>query len=199
MVFRVGVKASTSALLSTEHQEFIMSQQEKNSPLILQTLVNHQTTPEQHEGNSPHRYRCHSFTCCQLVFTSSGDESLVRPQSSSADASCPAFRSAALSPSEHHNQYHYCIYTQNTEQFYTDFNNVAWDNDTPSTEDHFPTAPLDDEVWSEDPIPDRLLCIHERPHEPNLKCSYPCPYGTTTFRMDLPQSTPQGAAVLNYK
>ena len=68
-----------------------------------------------------------------------------------------------------------------------------------STKEHFPTAPLDDEVWSEDPIPDRQLCIHERPHEPNHQCSYPCPYSTTTFRMDLPQSTPQGATVLNYE
>ena len=30
------------------------------------------------------------------------------------------------------------------------------DND----EVHFPTAPLDDPVWSEEPIPDRDLCIH---------------------------------------
>ena len=29
--------------------------------------------------------------------------------------------------------------------------------------------------------------------------SYPYPYRTTTFRMDLPQSTPQGATVLNYE
>ena len=73
------------------------------------------------------------------------------------------------------------------------------DDDTTSTEEHFPTAPLDDEVWSEDPIPDRLLCIHKRLHRSNLQCSYPCPYSTTTSRMDLPQSIPQGAAVLNYE
>ena len=60
-----------------------------------------------------------------------------------------------------------------------------------------PTAPLDNEVWSEGPILDRLLYMHERPHEPNLQCSYPCPYSTTTLRMDLPQSTPKGATVLN--
>ena len=73
------------------------------------------------------------------------------------------------------------------------------DDDTTSTEEHFPKAPLHNEVWSEDPILDRLLCIHERHHGPNLQCSYPCPYSTMTFRMHLPQSTPQGATVHNYK
>ena len=36
------------------------------------------TTPEQCEWTSCHRYRCHSFTWHQLVFTSSNDESPVR-------------------------------------------------------------------------------------------------------------------------
>ena len=58
---------------------------------------------------------------------------------------------------------------------------------------------LDDKVWSEDPIPDRQLCIHETPNEPNHQCSYPCPYRTTCFRIDLPQSTPQDAAVFCYE
>ena len=91
------------------------------------------------------------------------------------------------------------MYTQNSEQFYTDFKNVAWDDDTSSIEEHFPTAPLEDDVWSEDPIPDRQLCTHKRPHEPNLQCSYLCPYSTTSFRMDIPQSSPQGVTVLNYE
>ena len=99
----------------------------------------------------------------------------------------------------HHILCHSLTPTQTTEQFFADFNNVAWDDDTTSTEEHFPTAPLDDEVWCEDPILDRPLCIHERPHKPNLQCSYPCPYSTTTCRMVLPQSTPHGAAVLNYE
>ena len=29
-------------------------------------------------------------------------------------------------------------------------------------EDHFPTAPLDDDIWLENPVPDRHLCIHEQ-------------------------------------
>ena len=89
--------------------------------------------------------------------------------------------------------------TQHPEQFYTDFKDVAWDNDTLSTEEHFPTAPLEDDIWSKDLIPDRQLCIHERPHKQNLQCSYPCPCSTTTFGMDFSQSTPQGTAVLNYE
>ena len=131
------------------------------------------------------------------MFTSSNDDNPVRPQHSSTDASSPACRSAALSSLEHYNQHH--IYTQNLEQFYRDFEDVAWDNDIPSTEEHFPTAPLEDDIWSKDPIPDRILCIHKRPHKLNLQCSYPHTYSTTTFRMDLPQSTPQGTTVLNYK
>ena len=61
--------------------------------------------------------------------------------------------------------------TPTTEQSYADFDNVAWDNDTTSTEENFPTAPLDDEVWSEDQIPDRPLCIYESPHKST--CSVP--------------------------
>ena len=120
------------------------------------------------------------------------------PQHSSTNSNSPAFRGADLSSPQCHNQHHYHTPTQNTEQFSTDFDNVAWDDDTTSTEEHFPTAPLDDEIWLEDPIPDRQLCIQKAPHEPNHQCSYPCPYSTTTFRIDLPQSTPQDEAVLNY-
>ena len=42
-------------------------------------------------------------------------------------------------------------------------------------EEHFPTAPLDDDVWMEEPVPDRYLCIHEQSQPHNL-WSYPCPY-----------------------
>ena len=133
------------------------------------------------------------------MFTSSDDECPVRSQHSSTAANGPAHRSADLSSSEHHNQHHYHISTQTTDQFYTNFDNVAWDEDTTSTEGDFPTGPLDDDIWAEDPIWDRQLCIQETPHKPNHQCSYPCPYSTTTFRMDLPQSTPQDEAVLNYE
>ena len=150
------------------------------------------------------RKRSHSFTCYQLVFTSFNDESPVRPsgwcpQHSSTNASSPAHRSEFLSSQEDHNKHHYCTPTPNTEQFFTVFNNVAWDDVTTPTELHFPTAPLDDKVWSEDSILDGQLCIHETPHEQNHQCSCPCPYRDTAFKMDLPQSTPQDIAVLNYE
>ena len=139
------------------------------------------TTPAHHDRHSSQGYRHHSLTHCQLVFTSSDDESPVRVE---------------LSWLELHNLCHYCTPTPNTEQFATDLNNVAWDNGTTSSKENFPTAPLDDLVLSEDPIPDRHLCIHETPDH---QCSYPCPYGKTTFRMNLPQSTPQDAAVFWYE
>ena len=41
-------------------------------------------------------------------------------------------------------------------------------------EEHFPTAPLNDDVWMEEPVPDRHLCIHE--HSQHDLCPYPCPY-----------------------
>ena len=28
-------------------------------------------------------------------------------------------------------------------------------------EEHFPTVPLDDDFWMEDPVPERHLCIHD--------------------------------------
>ena len=42
-------------------------------------------------------------------------------------------------------------------------------------EEDFPTLPLDDEQWTAELAPDRLLCIHSHllPHE---LCIFPCPY-----------------------
>ena len=56
-----------------------------------------------------------------------------------------------------------------------------------TTEENFPTAPLDDDIWSEDQIPDRHLCIHDTSW-PNHLCHYPCPYANLNFEMDLPPS-----------
>ena len=41
-------------------------------------------------------------------------------------------------------------------------------------EEHFPAAPLSDDVWMEEPVPDRHLCINE--HSQHDFCPYPCPY-----------------------
>ena len=118
------------------------------------------TTPECHEEHSPQGNRHCSFTHQQLVFTSSDDESPVRPsgrwcQHSSTNDRSPVCRIVAVSSPEHHSLCHYLTPTQTTEQFSIDLDSVAWDNDTTSNEEHFSAAPLDDEVWSEDPIPDR--------------------------------------------
>ena len=129
-------------------------------------------------------YRWHSFIWCQLVLTSSDDESPVRTE--------------LCSPGQH-NLCHYLTPTSNKEQLFTDVNSIAWDDDTTSSEENFPTAPLDDEVWSEASVPDRQLCFHEAPHDPNHQCSYPCPCSTTTFRIDLPQPTPQDTVVFFYE
>ena len=42
-------------------------------------------------------------------------------------------------------------------------------------EEHFPTAPLDDDIWMEELVLDRHLCIYEH-SQPHDLCPYPCPY-----------------------
>ena len=123
---RMGVKTSTSLREDLSFDPSHIGQ----SP----------TTPAQHEKTSPCRYKCHIITCHQLVFISSDDETPVRPQHSNTDTSSPGHRSAGLSSQEHCNQHH--MYTQHQEQFYIDFEDVAWDNDTTSTGERFPIAPL---------------------------------------------------------
>ena len=49
-------------------------------------------------------------------------------------------------------------------------------------EEDFPTTPLDDDIWLEDPVLDRHLSIHEQT-QPHYQCFYPCPYS-----LDLPHS-----------
>ena len=56
-------------------------------------------------------------------------------------------------------------------------------------EEHFPTAPLEDDVWMEEPVPDRHLCIHEQSQAHKL-CPYPYPYS-----LDELYPTPEYAPV----
>ena len=161
-------------------------------------------TPEHHEGYSPWRCKHCSITHRWLVFTSSDDDSPIRPngwhcQHSSNNARSPVCRRARLSSPDCHNQHHYHTPTPNTEQLSTDFDNFAWNDGTTRSKENFPTVSLDAPVWSEDPFPDRHLCIHRTPQQTKYQCSYPCPYRNTTFRMDLPQSTLQDAAVFYYE
>ena len=139
---RVGVKTSTFPPLSAEHQKSTMSQQGKTYPSIIHSDQS-PTTLVQYEETSPCWYRCHSFTCHWLVFTTSDDESTVRPQHSSNDARNPVSRRAELSSSVHLNLCHPSTLTPTTDLFLTD----VWDNDTTFSKENLPTAPLDDEVW----------------------------------------------------
>ena len=59
-------------------------------------------------------------------------------------------------------------------------------------EEHYPTAPLDNDVWMEEPVPDRHLCIHEQSQAIDL-CPYPCPY-----RLDQLHPTPEYAPTPQY-
>ena len=57
--------------------------------------------------------------------------------------------------------------------------------DTTAENEDFPTVQLDDNIWLEDPVLDRHLCIHKQ-SQPYYQCSYPCPYS-----LDLPHFTPE--------
>ena len=57
-------------------------------------------------------------------------------------------------------------------------------------EEHFPTVPLDDDVYMEEPVPDRHLCIHE--HSQHDLFPYPCPYSLDQLCLTLNYApTPQ--------
>ena len=48
------------------------------------------------------------------------------------------------------------------------------DEEEEEVEEHFPTAPLNDDIWMEEPVLDRHLCIQE--HSKHDLCPHPCPY-----------------------
>ena len=50
-------------------------------------------------------------------------------------------------------------------------------------EDDFPTAPLNDDVRMEEPVPDSHLCIHEDLQ--HVLCLYPCPYSLDQLHFSL--------------
>ena len=132
------------------------------------TIFGQSSTPlDHHVEPSPHRHRCCNFTCHCLVFTSSDDESPERSSEQcspppSADTRSPTPREADISSSLHH-------VTPTTNPFQTD----NGDDVSSSFDKHFPTAPLDDDICTEEEISDRCLCIHEKPHDPNHHCPTP--------------------------
>ena len=66
-----------------------------------------------------------------------------------------------------------------------------------TTKTCFPTAQLDDDIWSEDQIPDRHLCINDT-SQLNHLCQYPCPYANLNFTKNLPPSLIMEAAQFGY-
>ena len=48
------------------------------------------------------------------------------------------------------------------------------DEEEEEEEENFPTAPLNDDVWMEESVPVKHLCIHE--DSQHDLCLYPCPY-----------------------
>ena len=55
-------------------------------------------------------------------------------------------------------------------------------------EEHFLTASLDDNIWMEEPVPERHLCFHE--NSQHDLCPYPCPYSLNPLHLaqeDVPQ------------
>ena len=107
----------------------------------------------------------------------SSDEDSPMPDSS------PLCRRAELpSPAEHHIDYHHAP-TPGTDYSFQDV----------TAEEDFPTAPLDDDIWFEDLVPDRHLCIHEQ-SQPHFLCSYPYPYS-----LDLLPYTPKDTPASYYE
>ena len=61
-------------------------------------------------------------------------------------------------------------------------------------QEHSPTAPLNDDIWMEEPVPDRHLCIHE--HSQHDLCPYPCPYSLDQLHL-TPDYAPQDMDLSN--
>ena len=129
------------------------------------------TTAKQHPEYSPQRFRSHSPVSHHLVFARSDKESPVRTSDpclwhcSTSDNSWLQGWAEPPSPFQHHLDYHYTSVLSTDDSF----------QDTTAEEEDFPTAPLGDNIWLEDPVPDRHLCIHEQ-SQPHFQYSYPWPY-----------------------
>ena len=55
------------------------------------------------------------------------------------------------------------------------------EEDEDDAEEHFPTASLDDNVWMEQPVLERQLCIHE--NSQHDLCPYPSPYSLNPLHL----------------
>ena len=86
---------------------------------------------------------------------------------------------------QHSNMVHHHAPTAGTDDPFQDI--------TAEEEEDFPTTSLDDDIWLEDPVPDRHLCIHKQ-SQPHFLCSYPCWYS-----LNLPPPVPEDTTALYYK
>ena len=85
------------------------------------------------------------------MFSSSGEESSLN--TNTPESSPLHERAEPPSLVQHHMDYHHTS-TPSTEDSFQDAT-------AEEEEEDFPTAPLDDDIWLEDPVPDRHLYIHE--------------------------------------
>ena len=53
--------------------------------------------------------------------------------------------------------------------------------DEDDTEVHFPTVSLDNDIWVDNPVPERHLCTHE--NSQHDLCPYPCPYSLNLLHL----------------
>ena len=117
-------------------------------------------TPLTHWAHLPHQHSSLSSICCHLTF--SNDDS------SSADNSPLQSRTEQFSPVEQQMAQHL------TDDSFQDDPSEEEEEEEEEEED-FPTAPLEDDIWMDEPVPDRHLCIHEQSQLHDL-CPYPCLY-----------------------
>ena len=83
------------------------------------------------------------------------------------DDDCPPDNNTPLARMEHHSpvEHPMACHLSNTDED---------DEEEGEEEEHFPTAQLNDDIWKQEPVPDRHLCIHE--DSQHYLCPYPCPY-----------------------
>ena len=131
-------------------------------------------TPLTHQAYSPQWHSSLSSVCHHLKF--SNDES------SSTDGRQLHVRTEQSSPVEQMT----CHLADDSYQ------DVPSEEEEEEEEEAFPTATLDNDVWMEEPVPDRYLCIHEQ-SKAHFLCPYPCPYS-----LDQQHPTPGYASAPQY-
>ena len=97
-----------------------------------------------HPAHSPQTLWSHSPVGCHLTLSSSDEESPT------PDINPLHGRAEQPSLVQYHMDYHHTPTPGTDDSF----------QDIMADEEDFPTVPLDYDIWFDDPIPDRHLCIH---------------------------------------